>query len=167
VKIDKGPKEVFISEIQKVFIPTKAKNLNTLFLIPLLNFRNCLFWKIKRYNNDCSVIFYDFTYNLQAGFSLSFQGSVNFKFGVLFAKQGQTTDDEILSNGRSICQLPSQQIFKRFVHLLHLLFHLEKESDTFDNFLKLLGDRILLKGWTKFRGGLDAKCTYIISMHSF
>jgi hypothetical protein len=25
VKIDKGPKEVLISEIQKVFIPTKAK----------------------------------------------------------------------------------------------------------------------------------------------
>ena len=31
---------------------------------------------------------------------LSMQGSVNFKFGVLFAKQGQTTDDEILSNGK-------------------------------------------------------------------
>ncbi|XP_046845302.1 GTPase-activating Rap/Ran-GAP domain-like protein 3 isoform X2 [Xenia sp. Carnegie-2017] len=60
------------------------------------------------------------------------EGSVNFKFGVLFAKQGQTTDDEMLSN--------------------------EKESVSFAYFLKLLGERVLLKGWTKFRGGLDVKC---------
>ena len=25
---------------------------------------------------------------------------MNFKFGVLYAKQGQTTDDEVFSNGR-------------------------------------------------------------------
>ncbi|XP_028407633.1 GTPase-activating Rap/Ran-GAP domain-like protein 3 isoform X2 [Dendronephthya gigantea] len=84
VKIDKGPKEILVPEIQKELLVLEDQ-----------------------------------------------EGSVNFKFGVLFAKQGQTTDDEILSN--------------------------EKESDTFDNFLKLLGDRILLKGWEKFRGGLDAK----------
>lgn len=29
----------------------------------------------------------------------SHQGSVNFKFGVVYAKQGQTTDDEVFSNG--------------------------------------------------------------------
>lgn len=28
------------------------------------------------------------------------QGSVNFKFGVLFAKEGQLTDDEMFSNGK-------------------------------------------------------------------
>lgn len=28
------------------------------------------------------------------------EGSVNFKFGVIYMKQGQTTDDEILSNGK-------------------------------------------------------------------
>lgn len=27
------------------------------------------------------------------------EGSVNFKFGVVYMKQGQTSDDEILSNG--------------------------------------------------------------------
>lgn len=27
------------------------------------------------------------------------EGSVNFKFGVVYAKEGQTTDDEMLSNG--------------------------------------------------------------------
>lgn len=31
--------------------------------------------------------------------SASHQGSVNFKFGVVYAKQGQTTDDEVFSNG--------------------------------------------------------------------
>lgn len=28
------------------------------------------------------------------------EGSVNFKFGVIYMKQGQTSDDEILSNGK-------------------------------------------------------------------
>lgn len=30
---------------------------------------------------------------------IQFQGSVNFKFGVLYAKDGQLTDDEMFSNG--------------------------------------------------------------------
>lgn len=30
------------------------------------------------------------------------EGSVNFKFGVIYAKKGQTTDDEMLSNGKSM-----------------------------------------------------------------
>lgn len=30
------------------------------------------------------------------------EGSVNFKFGVIYMKHGQTTDDEILSNGNLI-----------------------------------------------------------------
>lgn len=32
------------------------------------------------------------------------EGSVNFKFGVIYAREGQTTDDEMLSNGK----LPSE-----------------------------------------------------------
>lgn len=28
------------------------------------------------------------------------EGSVNFKFGVIYAREGQTTDDEMLSNGK-------------------------------------------------------------------
>lgn len=31
---------------------------------------------------------------------LILQGSVNFKFGVLYAKEGQLTDDEMFSNGK-------------------------------------------------------------------
>nr|XP_044634662.1 GTPase-activating Rap/Ran-GAP domain-like protein 3 isoform X5 [Equus asinus] len=59
------------------------------------------------------------------------EGSVNFKFGVLFAKDGQLTDDEMFSN--------------------------EIGSDAFQKFLNLLGDTVTLKGWTGYRGGLDTK----------
>ncbi|XP_045548917.1 GTPase-activating Rap/Ran-GAP domain-like protein 3 isoform X2 [Salmo salar] len=59
------------------------------------------------------------------------EGSVNFKFGVLFAKDGQLTDDEMFSN--------------------------ETGSQSFDKFLNLLGDTISLQGWAGYRGGLDTK----------
>ncbi|XP_024859844.1 GTPase-activating Rap/Ran-GAP domain-like protein 3 isoform X9 [Kryptolebias marmoratus] len=59
------------------------------------------------------------------------EGSVNFKFGVLFAKDGQLTDDEMFSN--------------------------EMGSESFDKFLSLLGDTISLQGWAGYRGGLDTK----------
>ncbi|XP_077441466.1 GTPase-activating Rap/Ran-GAP domain-like protein 3 isoform X2 [Vanacampus margaritifer] len=59
------------------------------------------------------------------------EGSVNFKFGVLFAKDGQLTDDEMFSN--------------------------ETGSESFDKLLKLLGDSITLQGWAGYRGGLDTK----------
>ncbi|XP_022084284.1 GTPase-activating Rap/Ran-GAP domain-like protein 3 isoform X2 [Acanthaster planci] len=59
------------------------------------------------------------------------EGSVNFKFGVLYAKEGQKSDDEMFSN--------------------------EDGSGEFYNFVKLLGDRIKLKNWDKFNGGLDVK----------
>lgn len=59
------------------------------------------------------------------------EGSVNFKFGVLYAKAGQRTDDEMFSN--------------------------EQGSPAFSLFLRLLGDEILLQGWQLFRGGLDSK----------
>ncbi|XP_011703060.1 PREDICTED: GTPase-activating Rap/Ran-GAP domain-like protein 3 isoform X1 [Wasmannia auropunctata] len=59
------------------------------------------------------------------------EGSVNFKFGVIYAREGQTTDDEMLSN--------------------------ERGSPGFESFLEILGERIRLKGWDKYRGGLDVK----------
>lgn len=33
---------------------------------------------------------------------ITLQGSVNFKFGVLFARDGQLTDDEMFSNGKHL-----------------------------------------------------------------
>ncbi|XP_062446991.1 GTPase-activating Rap/Ran-GAP domain-like protein 3 isoform X2 [Rhea pennata] len=59
------------------------------------------------------------------------EGSVNFKFGVLYARDGQLTDDEMFSN--------------------------ETGSESFQRFLDLMGDKITLKGWTGYRGGLDTK----------
>uniref|UniRef100_W8AJE0 GTPase-activating Rap/Ran-GAP domain-like protein 3 n=1 Tax=Ceratitis capitata TaxID=7213 RepID=W8AJE0_CERCA len=59
------------------------------------------------------------------------EGSVNFKFGVLYMKPGQECDDEMLSN--------------------------RDASHDFEDFLQILGERIRLKGWDRFRGGLDVK----------
>ncbi|KAE8749235.1 hypothetical protein FOCC_FOCC004142, partial [Frankliniella occidentalis] len=59
------------------------------------------------------------------------EGSVNFKFGVLYTKPQQVTDDEMFSN--------------------------EEGSPDFQRFVKLLGDEIKLKAWKKYRGGLDVK----------
>ena len=59
------------------------------------------------------------------------EGSMNFKFGVIYAKAGQIMDDELFSN--------------------------ESGSNHFTNFLSLLGQPVILKGWTKYRGGLDVR----------
>uniref|UniRef100_A0A182M1G4 Rap-GAP domain-containing protein n=1 Tax=Anopheles culicifacies TaxID=139723 RepID=A0A182M1G4_9DIPT len=59
------------------------------------------------------------------------EGSVNFKFGVVYMKAGQKLDDEMLSN--------------------------ETGSPEFDDFLTLLGEKIRLKEWERYRGGLDVK----------
>ncbi|KAM4567737.1 rap1 GTPase-activating protein 2 [Fundulus diaphanus] len=55
--------------------------------------------------------------------------SSNFKFGVLYQKEGQFTEEDILSNN--------------------------EESEKFRDFLSILGDTIQLQGFTGFRGGLD------------
>ncbi|GBP98513.1 hypothetical protein EVAR_98349_1 [Eumeta japonica] len=59
------------------------------------------------------------------------EGSVNFKVGVILMHPGQKTDDEMLSN--------------------------ERGDEKWDRFLSLLGDKVRLRGWNRFRGGLDVK----------
>jgi RAP1 GTPase activating protein 1 len=54
-----------------------------------------------------------------------------FKFGILYAAEGQTKEDEMFSNQAS--------------------------SPEFEEFLDFLGDRVLLHGWPNFRAGLDVK----------
>ncbi|KAJ5079210.1 gtpase-activating rap/ran-gap domain-like protein [Anaeramoeba ignava] len=54
-----------------------------------------------------------------------------YKFGVLYAKEGQITETDILSN--------------------------ETGSPAFDDFLNLIGEKIELKGFKGYRGGLDIK----------
>lgn len=55
--------------------------------------------------------------------------SKTYKFGILLCKEGQTKEEEMFSN--------------------------EYGSEHYDSFLNMLGDTIDLKGWEKFRGGLD------------
>ncbi|KAF8385428.1 hypothetical protein PRIPAC_74570, partial [Pristionchus pacificus] len=57
------------------------------------------------------------------------EGSVNCKFGVIYAKADQNTDAQMLSN--------------------------EHGDESFERFLKILGQRIELQGWGSYRGGLD------------
>ncbi|KAK1334134.1 hypothetical protein QTO34_005134 [Cnephaeus nilssonii] len=84
------------------------------------------------------------------------EGSVNFKFGVLFAKDGQLT--------MTRCSATSW-LFSGFSQRTGLAaappspppFSTEVGSDAFQKFLHLLGDTVTLKGWTGYRGGLDTK----------
>ncbi|XP_018973726.1 rap1 GTPase-activating protein 2 [Cyprinus carpio] len=55
--------------------------------------------------------------------------SQNFKFGVLYQREGQLTEEDILSNS--------------------------EESEEFLEFLSILGQTVKLQGFTGFRGGLD------------
>ncbi|XP_077454702.1 rap1 GTPase-activating protein 1 isoform X2 [Stigmatopora argus] len=55
--------------------------------------------------------------------------SSNFKFGVLYQKDNQLTEEDMLSN--------------------------DEESAEFTEFLSILGDTVQLHGFTGFRGGLD------------
>lgn len=48
--------------------------------------------------------------------------------------------------------------------LTAILFIAEAGSPEFDRFVSLLGDKIRLKGWDKYRGGLDVKGTSIHSV---
>eukprot|EP00730_Choanoeca_flexa_P016757 TRINITY_DN7982_c0_g1_i1.p1 TRINITY_DN7982_c0_g1~~TRINITY_DN7982_c0_g1_i1.p1 ORF type:complete len:876 (+),score=207.88 TRINITY_DN7982_c0_g1_i1:23-2650(+) len=59
------------------------------------------------------------------------EGAVNFKIGVLYARPGQQTDDEMFSN--------------------------ETGSPGFEEFCDLIGTKIELQGWQSFRGGLDVR----------
>lgn len=52
-----------------------------------------------------------------------------YKFGVMFAREGQSTDAQALANASG--------------------------SPAFDEFLALLGDSIELRGWPRYRAGLD------------
>uniref|UniRef100_A0A915IG29 Rap-GAP domain-containing protein n=1 Tax=Romanomermis culicivorax TaxID=13658 RepID=A0A915IG29_ROMCU len=65
---------------------------------------------------------------------------INFKCGIIFSFCNQKSDDDMLSN--------------------------EFGNADFDNFLHLLGDKISLENWPRFRGGLDAR-TNSTGTHSF
>ena len=65
---------------------------------------------------------------------LAFENSLRmkgYKFGVVYARENQTTEDAALAN--------------------------RSGSARFDEFLALLGDTVRLRGWTRYRAGLDVR----------
>ena len=118
------------------------------------------------------------------------EGSVNFKFGVLYAKAGQYSDDEMFSNGKSILSgwklspvvfyhsLAAQNTtWLKFQPNIIVTFAgewitmrvwliSERGSREFERFLTILGNKIRLKGWDKYRGGLDVKGETTVSLSS-
>jgi len=65
----------------------------------------------------------------------------NFKIGLLLRKPGQTTEEQMFSN--------------------------KSGSQDFENFLSLLGDKVKLKGFTGFTGGLDNKGNHLFCFLSY
>jgi hypothetical protein len=55
------------------------------------------------------------------------------QFGVLYCRTGQTDEDSWYSNS---------------------------SSPEFEEFLQYLGEKVKLQGFTRYRGGLDVKCTH-------
>lgn len=63
-----------------------------------------------------------------------------YKFGLLYAKEGQTIEEEMFSNTTT--------------------------SPEYEEFLRFLGDQVTLSGWDKYRAGLDCKGTNTTGSHS-
>lgn len=66
-----------------------------------------------------------------------------YKIGILYAKDGQTTDDEMFSNGG-----------------------FDTPSSEYNEFLAWIGTKVQLKGFEHFRGGLDVKSNVKIFLYS-
>jgi RAP1 GTPase activating protein 1 len=74
-----------------------------------------------------------------------------YKFGVLYCKEGQTDENEMYSNGTHPLSLFTADIGCAV-----------ETSKEYEEFLDFLGERIVLKGWTSYRGGLDVKSEFSI-----
>lgn len=66
--------------------------------------------------------------------------TTTYKFGVLLCKEGQTKEEEMFSN--------------------------EYGSEQYEAFLNMLGETVELKGWERFKGGLDATERQATGTHS-
>ncbi len=84
-----------------------------------------------------------------------------YKIGVLYAKENQVNESDMYANG--ICQLLPFLI--QAIHFTYFNSHTEVGSPAFEEFLSFLGEKIVLKGWDRFRAGLNV--TGKISCHLF
>lgn len=69
------------------------------------------------------------------------EGSVNFKFGVIYMKQGQITDDEILSNGKIFHDCQSKNSF--------ILCNLRTALKKMERILNIKGNLIVAYSYLK------------------
>ena len=67
------------------------------------------------------------------------QLSTSYKVGVLLSSSGQCSEEELYNNE---CTTPA-----------------------FEQFLALLGERVLLRGWPAYRGGLDTRGTRVLILY--
>jgi len=74
------------------------------------------------------------------------QNTHTFKFGVLYCKPGQSKDTEYFCNGMH-SNVVAQKSHRSIEHGSPLLYE----------FMDTIASKIKLAGWSKFRGGLDAK----------
>ncbi len=87
-------------------------------------------------------------------------GHDEYKFGVLYAKEGQE-ENEMFANGTFLL---SNLILLQRLQSDHFIYIIVSTSKEFEQFLKILGERVTLKGWTRYAGGLDVKSTYAQSL---
>ena len=83
-----------------------------------------------------------------------------YKFGILYCKENQTDENDMFANSNNF-PFPSPLLPSPKLNVL-LLFPISlpppltgEESPEYKKFLEFIGNRIKLKGWKKFRGGLD------------
>lgn len=77
------------------------------------------------------------------------QASLDFKIGIIYAKKGQKHEDEMFSNSKS----PPSSSFNG-CKLIPTYLSTEDGSPQFNQFLDSLGEKVDLKAWQGFRGGL-------------
>ena len=85
-----------------------------------------------------------------------------YKIGVLYAKEGQTTENEMYNNGMPSSSRPPQNIIPPIIIVSQISTPTEIGSAQFEQFLDFLGSRVTLEGFTGFRGGLDVKSKQIL-----
>jgi hypothetical protein len=79
----------------------------------------------------------------------------SYKFGILYCKEGQSTEEEIFGNGTRFAPPLSSSYFpsRPFAHYANSTA--EHGSPDFEEFLNCMGEKISLKGWTQYSGGLN------------
>jgi len=83
-----------------------------------------------------------------------------FKFGVLYSKDGQTTEDDMFGNGKST---PFNFPFFSSLALTLLFSPTVETSKEYEDFLSLLGEKVKLQGWERYAAGLDIESAFIAS----